>query len=181
MSSPIAHAAVGYAIYSAYSHKLPAKPVIGIPPRLAWPATAVFFSLLPDLDVIAAWLSGNMERYHNNLSHSILFCTLKPAILAPVLKSLTGISIRVGFWFILTSCYLHILVDLFTQGRGLILFWPATTTRFHAPFTAFTGVPWSDSMTSPRYLQMLFEDCSFAVIVIILVAVMRRIRSRYSS
>lgn len=174
MSSPIVHIAAGYAIYSIVRHKLPKQSIIGVPARIGWPILFACLSLLPDLDVIVAWTHGNMAKFHNNLTHSLLVWIPLSLLLAAVLKACTEISARCGFLFFLVSSYMHILVDFSTYGRGVMLFWPITTTRFHAPITIFQGVPWSDKLTSPNYLQMLLEDCFFAAIVLALVAIIRR-------
>lgn len=174
MSSPIAHAAAGLAVYSIVKHRLPAGSVCGLPARLAWPGIAVAISLLPDLDVLAALVFGSMEKFHNNLTHSLLIWILATCFIAPALKVVTGISIRLGFLFTLVLCHLHILIDYFTYGRGVMLFWPVTAERFHAPITLFMGVPWADRLTSPNYLQMLLEDCFFAAIVLSVAIVIRK-------
>lgn len=177
MSSPIVHATAGYAVYSIFRHRLPERIVFGIPTRFIWSGIAIAISLLPDLDVIAAWTLGSMEKFHNNLTHSLLVWTLLPLFIAPVLKTITGISFRLGFLFTLVSCYLHVMIDFLTYGRGVMLFWPVTAQRFHAPLLLFRGVPWSDRLTSPNYLQMLLEDCLFAAIVLAAVIIARRLHA----
>jgi len=97
MSSPIAHVAAGYAVYSIFRPWLPARTVSEIPARFSWPILAACLSLLPDLDVIAAWVFGNMAKFHNNLTHSLLVWLLASCLFAPVLRNVTGISYRLGY------------------------------------------------------------------------------------
>lgn len=173
MSSPIAHTAAAYAVYTAFRQKLPGNPVLGVPHRFAWPLIIIFLSLLPDLDVIAAMTMGGLEKFHNNLSHSLAVCILASIILAPLLNLGTKLPLKTGFLLAATCCLSHILIDLCTHGRGLMLFWPLTETRYHAPVILFTGVPWSSSLTSPLYLKMVRDDLCFAAVVVGLVELIK--------
>ena len=176
MSSPIAHTAAAYAVYSTFRRKLPESSVLGMSHRLAWPLIVIFISLLPDLDVIAAMTIGSLEKFHNNLSHSLAICTAAAVILAPLLRLCANAPLGTGFLLSITCCYSHILIDFFTRGRGIMLFWPFTEMRYHAPVTLFIGVPWSSGLTSPLYLKMIINDLGFAAVVVGLVAITRRFR-----
>lgn len=174
MSSPIAHAAAAYAIYIPFRTRLQQIPFANIPPKLAWPLTVLFLSLLPDLDIIASLLLGSVEKYHNNISHSIplnMFAALTMTILG---RLTVGLPVQTGLTLTGTCCLTHILIDFFTRGRGIMLFWPLTDTRFHPPFALLIGVPWSSHLTSPLYMRMLAEDLLFALIVISFVKIAGR-------
>jgi len=174
MSSPIAHAAVSYAVYSIFRRKLPGEPVLGIPPRIAWPLAVLFFSLLADLDAIAGWSLGSLEKYHNNFFHSLLVCIAAALVLAVPLRIIAKAPFKTGFLLILTCCVFHVLIDLCTMGRGVMLLWPFTELRFHSPVTLFIGVPWSFGLSDPLYLLMLLNDSCFAAAVIAVVFAVRR-------
>jgi inner membrane protein len=174
MSSPIVHAAAGYAIYDTLRQSLPSDRVFGIPSRIAWLLAAIFFSLLPDLDAIAGWLFGSLERFHNNASHSIVACLLASLLLPIPLRWVAKSPWKVGFGFIVAGYLSHLLIDLVTHGRGLMLFWPFTTQRFSSHMTLFLGVPWSSKLTSPLYMEMLLQDACFAAAVILLATLFRR-------
>ncbi len=178
MSSPIAHVAAGYAVYSLFRQKLPALTVPGITSNNAWAGLTAFFCLLPDLDVIAAFAFGSFERFHNNFSHSLAFCTGIPLLIAPFLTMLTRLNLSTSIVLILTCCYAHAVIDLFTMGRGLMLFWPFSLQRFHAPVALFTGVPWSSKFTSPSYLVMILNDLCFAAAVVAIVIILQNRKKR---
>ncbi len=112
-------------------------------------ATILGFSLAPDLDVIPGFITNDLPSYHNQFSHSILFgisiCLIYAGfrLLLPAPKSFMRTAI------IAASAYgLHLLMDLFTYGRGLKLFWPITNQRFHPPFLLFYGVRHSEGWFS---------------------------------
>ena len=177
MSSPLAHADVGYLVYQPFRRLLPADKVLGIPARLAWPLAAIGLSLVPDLDVAVAWALGSLERFHNNLTHSLLAALAVSLLLTPPLRWLTKAPWKAGFGFILACYVAHVGVDWVTHGRGVMLFWPFTTHRFLSPVTLFPGVPWASGLTDPLYRQMLIHDGCFAVLVILLVELIRRRRA----
>lgn len=174
MSSPIAHAAVGYAVYHAFRRSLPMEKVFGIPARIAWPLAAVFCSLLPDIDAVIGIPLRDLEHYHNNLTHSLLAGAFASFALAPALRWITRLRVKVGLCFALSCVFGHIVVDLLTDSRGVMLFWPFSLHRFLSPVTLFPGVPWSHPLTDPLYLQMLLYDSCFALLVILLVELVRR-------
>ena len=174
MSSPIAHGAAGYAIYSTFRRALPRQNVLGFPARLAWPVIAIIVCLLPDLDAIAAWLLGSMERCHNNLTHSLTAALAGSVLLAGLMRRVAGTSWTLGFRFIFTLALSHLVIDVVTLGRGLMLFWPFTLQRYMSPVIVFTGVPWSAHWNSPLYLRMLAEDTCFALAVLGVVWLVRR-------
>jgi membrane-bound metal-dependent hydrolase YbcI (DUF457 family) len=176
VSSPIAHAAVGYVIYAAFRHRLPKEPILGIPAAWAWPPVAIFLSLLPDADAAIGIPLHNLEHYHNNLTHSLLVGFVGALVLMAVLRWIARLPIKVGFWFALTGVYGHILIDLLTDSRGTMLLWPFSVARFGSPITIFTGVPWSHPLTDPLYLETIFYDCCFAAAVIGIVFLVSRRR-----
>lgn len=173
MSSPIAHAAAGYAIYSAFRRKFPSGRLLGLSSGTIWPAIIVFLCLIPDLDAIIAFILGSFERFHNNLSHSLLACAVIPLLLTPLLNIFTRLSLKTSFLLILICCYSHIIIDLFTMSRGVMLFWPFSTIRIHAPISLFVGVPWSSKLTNPFYLLMAINDLCFAASLTAIVFVIR--------
>jgi len=169
MSSPIAHTAIAYAVYNIFRRQLPAETVCGIPARIGWPLAVIILCMLPDLDTLVAWTFGSLERFHNNLSHSLLIGAMAPLLLAPLLRIVTKISMKTTLRLILACGFSHILIDLFTMGRGVMLFWPWTSIRFHAPISLFVGVPWSSKLTSPLYFLSAVNDLCFAVAIVALV------------
>jgi hypothetical protein len=165
--SPIAHATIGYAVYRLYSAHYPEenKYKIGPTPRLL--IATVGLSLLPDLDFLPGLLVGDFDRYHNAISHS-LFLGVLVALFTGTFMWLVGRS-HFFFWFGLTLlCYeLHVIMDFFIDGRGVMLLWPLSPDRLKSPVKLFYGLHRSDGWVSIRHLWTLLTELVFAVFVIL--------------
>jgi membrane-bound metal-dependent hydrolase YbcI (DUF457 family) len=165
MPSPIAHLAAGYAVYRLgrqYEPEPGLKPVGPLPGLLV--VTAVF-SLLPDLDSAVGLLLRDLGRFHNNATHS-LFAGL---CLALAFAGLMWWQRRqFVYWFAVAfiSYGLHLLMDMATISRGIMLFWPFTDARYLAPVTLFYGLHWSDGWVTIRHLWTLLTELAFAGLVL---------------
>ena len=76
MPSPIAHAAMGYVVYRVFRSRMPrmSKEVpryAGLLTQLSIATVAV--SLVPDLDSVPGILLGDLGRFHNGFTHSLVF------------------------------------------------------------------------------------------------------------
>ena len=164
MPSPIAHLGIGYAIYRYYQRKnRQGQTRIW---NVALQAVIVAsLSLLPDLDVIPAIIFGDMERYHNNFSHSILFAIPVSFVLAGVLQR----AFRSDFWLWFVVCSisydLHVLMDALSGGRGVMMFWPLTETRFVSPISIFTGLHWGEGWFSIWHLWTILTESLFGLVI----------------
>ena len=165
MPSPIAHAAIGYWIYrgarSRFSKE--AQSRVGPLPQLL--AATVSLSLLPDLDSIPGILSGDFGRFHNNFSNSAFL----GLVVALSVGSGVWLKQRSGFrrWFLTALlCYeTHILMDYFTQGRGVMLAWPFSNERYAPPFPLFFGLRWSQGWVSVNHLWTLISEIGFVLVI----------------
>ncbi len=177
MPSPIAHLSVGYAIYRIYKRSLLGD---SLSPWLLPLQTliAMSLSMLPDLDTILAVILGDMQKYHNNFSHSFLFA-LPVALLC---AGLFSIFFRSNFWVWFLICLLsyefHVIMDFFTAERGVMLFWPFTDARFASPVKLFFGLQWGLGWFSVWHLWTIFTEGLFAVLVIYLVHFVDKRRTR---
>lgn len=163
MPSPIAHVTIGYVVYRIDAVRQPPGPAtrIGLFPR-RWLATAGL-SLLPDLDAIPGVLLGDMERFHNNAAHSLTFGLLA-AIFVGLIARARGDASFARWFGIAFSCYsLHILLDAFTYGRGVMILWPFSLHRYKAPVTLFYGVRWSEGLFSIQHLWTIATETVFAL------------------
>jgi inner membrane protein len=167
MPSPIAHTTMGYVIYKAYQARGPGRSLGQLGPLPKLLILTAGFSLLPDIDSIAGFLLQDFGRYHNSLSHS-LFVGL---VVAGLIGGLAWWIKRSGFieWFAIAFlCYqFHIILDFFTVGRGVMLFWPLTSARFQSPVKLFLGLHWSDGLVSFRHVWTLLSELGFAVLVVL--------------
>ncbi len=168
MPSPIAHLGVGYAIYQYYKTRLPEAPVRVW--KLPWQLIVVpALSLLPDLDVIPAILFKDMNRFHNNLSHSVF-------VAIPISLLVAGIfhrSYRSNFWLwflICTISYdLHIFMDALTATRGVMMLWPVTDARFASPVKIFYGLHWGLGWFSVRHFWTFLSESLFVLVIAVAV------------
>jgi membrane-bound metal-dependent hydrolase YbcI (DUF457 family) len=167
MPSPIAHFAAGYAVYwlgRKYEPEPGLKPVGPLPGLLA--VTAVF-SQLPDLDSVVGFLMGDFGRFHNNATHSLvagLFLALAFAGLMWWRRR------QFAYWFAVAfiSYGLHLLMDMATISRGIMLFWPFTEARYLAPVTLFYGLHWSDGWFTIRHLWTVLTELIFTGLLLLL-------------
>ena len=176
MSSPISHLACAYMAYSAVAARNPSARGVSCGRALA---AAAFFSLAPDLDYGLAWIGGNIEAYHNQFTHSLLV-VIGFGCLAVVSLRMVRPSLHAGTLFLLAAAcgLMHLAVDYFTQGRGVMLLWPWSEHRFISPFPFFQGVRWNEGWISPSHLRTLAQDTLFAVVVVGMVRIWLNRRAR---
>ena len=167
MPSPIAHSAAAYAIYHASRPHLkdrqgPAKRHKAGPLLLV-----IFLSLLPDFDFLPGLLTGNIDAFHNTFSHSFFSGFIVAFLGAIVLRWLwSGSAVR---WFILVlvSYELHVLMDYFTFGRGVMLAWPFSDMRHEPPVILFYGLHRSSGLITIKHLWTVLSEGVFAAAVIL--------------
>ncbi len=101
----------------------------------------VFFSILPDLDVIPGLFVGDVNRYHRLFSHSLIFVVgtgLAGAWLVHKLSRVKFTKISVLF---VSAGMLHLLLDVLTLDTrapfGCPLLWPFSDKCFIFPITLF--------------------------------------------
>ncbi len=74
-----------------------------------------------------------------------------------------------GSWrwgaMILLCFELHVLMDLFTIGRGVKVLWPLSDARYSPPIKLFYGLHWSDGWLSVRHLWTLLSEAAFAAVI----------------
>ncbi len=174
MPSPIAHITVGCVIYEfVRSRSRLARLSVG--GQLVGLVVALFLSMMPDLDSIAGILSGNFGRYHNNLTHSLFM----GFAIAPVVALIAYLADRkrILLWLLLgLACYeLHVLMDFFTVGRGVMIFWPLSPQRWEPPIKLFYGLHWSDGWFSHKHLWTLLNELTFSVCLVVIAARIRKV------
>ena len=173
MPSPIAHATVGYLIYEVVRSRWPQLELRQVGPIPGLLAVTTGLSLLPDADSAVGLLAGDFARFHNNATHSLLVGLGVALVVAGLLRWLRLGPI--GPWFALTLlCYeLHIVMDAFTIGRGVMLVWPLSGARYLAPVMLFYGFHWSQGLLSLRHVWTLLSELAFMVTMIVAVRAMR--------
>jgi inner membrane protein len=165
MPSPIAHMAAGYVIYRTYNIRRgwsdPKSPE-RVPLAMV---AALGLSLLPDVDSVAGFLMGDFGRFHNDWTHSLIV-GLGVSVVVGSLALFKKSAVKKE-WFLLTLlCYgLHVVMDFFTIGRGVMALWPFSTERYASPIKVFYGLHWSDGWLSIRHLWTLITELCFVVVL----------------
>ena len=162
MPSPIAHLSAGCLIGR--------KAKLGL-----WEMFAVLaLSQLPDLDSIPGILFGDFGKYHNNLTHSIFFCVAASAVVGMAVSMFWKGKGKRWFLLSLIASSLHLLMDLFTTGRGQMLFWPITSARFKPPFQFFYGLQWSKGLFSISHLWTTLNEVAVILVVVLVYVLLKR-------
>jgi inner membrane protein len=126
---------------------------------------SVTASLLPDIDAAVGFTSGDFGRYHNNGTHSLVSGLLVALSGALFLAWKDRTQFLNWFWVIFFSYGSHVILDFFTQGRGVMLFWPFTSERFGSPVKLFLGVRWSEGWISIEHFWTLVTELIFVLII----------------
>ena len=166
MPSPLAHTTAGYAVYRLLRRRRSdGEPQVWRLPLIL--LVTLVFSILPDFDTVAGILAGDIGRYHNQGTHSLVVGLLVALLFAVLLARGRMHAFKAWFPPLLLSYELHVLMDVVTLGeRGVMLLWPLSSARFDVPFTLFYGVRWSEGIFAWQHLVTLATEAVFALLVI---------------
>lgn len=166
MPSPLAHTTAGYAVYRLLRRRRSDwEPQVWRLPLIL--LVTLVFSILPDFDTVAGILAGDIGRYHNQGTHSLVVGLLVALLFAVLLARGRMHAFKAWFPPLLLSYELHVLMDVVTLGeRGVMLLWPLSSARFDVPFTLFYGVRWSEGIFAWQHLVTLATEALFALLVL---------------
>lgn len=172
MPSPIAHIATGYLI-SRIARRSASRQE-DRSNSLVLTVASISLSLLPDIDLVASVLFQDFRQFHNNITHSIFFgvaVALVIAVLALLLKRSDALR-----WFLIAfACYeVHLLMDFFCMGRGLMLAWPVTTQRYQSSVKLFYGFHWSEGIISVSHVWTLINEAVFVLCAALLCIILSK-------
>lgn len=167
MPSPIAHAAVGYAIYRVAKTRRPQETRHGPSPLPVVLLFTLAMSVAPDLDFVPGLLIGHLDRFHNTISNSLFMGLVVSTAVATLIRLVWRRPFL--FWFALSLlCYeAHVIMDYFTLGRGVMLLWPFSGERFRPAVNLFYGLHRSDGWISIRHVWTLLTETAFVVILLL--------------
>jgi membrane-bound metal-dependent hydrolase YbcI (DUF457 family) len=152
--SPIAHSFAAILLTRLFKiHKLDDRD------RLRLWFWCFFFSFAPDLDIIPGILWNDFSSFHNQWTHSIVWCLFFCLIASSCLHHLLK---KPGLFTTLciacSASGIHLLMDWATYGRGVMLFWPFSQERYIMQPSVFVGVRWSEGFFSRSHLMTLLNE-----------------------
>ena len=136
MATPVGHSIIGLACGRFYG-----STTIG--PSWRWYLFAIVAANAADFDFLPGLLIGDINRYHQLASHSILVALLFGGLVTLAAWRHTSNPVK---WGVLSSIIYatHLVVDCFTNDirapHGIPLFWPFSQEHFIMPVTLFGGV-----------------------------------------
>jgi inner membrane protein len=169
LPSPIAHSAAGYAIYRILLRRRPRVLISRVKPLAGLLILTVGLSLLPDVDSILGLIFEDFGRFHNSLTHSLVVGLGVAVVVGALAVSTRRFRFVDGFLLTLVCYDLHVIMDFFTIGRGVMALWPISSERFLSPVTVFYGLHWSDGIFSTRHLVTLATEIAFALLVALMI------------
>jgi inner membrane protein len=138
---------------------MPSKDLGSLGPLPILLAITVVFAMLPDFDALIGLLAGDIGRFHNNGTHSLVIGLIIAFLVAVSMRVWKKTSFLAWFLVLLISYESHVILDYFTWGgRGVMLFWPLSAERFLPPFTIFHGVRWSAGVYTTEHLWTVTSE-----------------------
>lgn len=138
--------------------------------RLPWRETlwllavAAVLACLPDLDYLPGLLVGELNRYHQLFTHSLLFCTVAAAVAAWLFR-----KTRLRPPTVFAIVFSHLVLDLLTEDArtpiGIPLLWPFSEKPFQiAPlFPRWEKLSVAQALTSPANLRPAATELAVGV------------------
>jgi inner membrane protein len=141
----------------------------------------LFWTLVPDLDAIPGLLAGDLGRFHNNSTHSLVVAAILSGIMAVILWWFTRYHLMFWFLSLFFSYASHIILDFFTYSeRGMMLLWPFDSARYESGVTLFYGVRWSEGLLSAHHLVTLVSELAIFGLVMAVLWVWGKRKSQLS-
>jgi inner membrane protein len=151
-----------------------------VPARLAM--AGALLAIVPDLDLLGrlAHIDHHAPLGHRGISHALAFSL----ILALLATFTADWQIRrwPAFLFLFASAASHGLADMLTTGgKGIMLWWPLTSTRFRFLFHPVEVSPiLLRGLEDGRLAQVLLSELLWLVLPALLFAMlMRRLTAEY--
>ncbi len=130
----------------------------------------------PDVDFLLMYL-GWVDS-HGTLTHSLTAAVCFSLVYGAFCRWLFGRVFSYA-WFtaVVFICYsTHLIMDIFTYGRGVLLFWPVLNERIHSPVPLFYGARHSELFAFDKHLITLTTELAYGGLVYISVMLVFRYR-----
>ena len=136
MPSPILHALAGAGITFAATGRRSLPPGKALAEDAPHMVAGAVLACLPDVDYVPGLLAGDLNRFHQLGTHSLVFCAMAALLFILILH-----RSRFTFRLILLLLLSHLLLDALTldlrEPVGFPLWWPFSPRPVHAPFPLF--------------------------------------------
>ena len=133
--------------------------------------------MLPDLDAVPGILVGDIGRFHNQATHSLLV-GVAVALAAAIPLAHWRRAPFLRLWLLLLLPYeAHVLMDFCTPGRGVMLLWPVSAERFSSPVSLFEGFHWGNGLLSPSHLWTIASETLLVAPLVLLTELAARRRA----
>ena len=166
MPSPIAHAAAGYVLYTISRVRRSSDSVKPRVHDVRLLLILVGLSLALDLDAAVGIAANDLGRYHNQGMGSPVGGAIVALVIASAIQLSSGRGFRKALRLSLLCFQTHVLMDLFTVGRGVKLLWPFSEERFSPAVPLFYGLRWSDGLVSQHHVWTVVTELVFVLIVV---------------
>jgi membrane-bound metal-dependent hydrolase YbcI (DUF457 family) len=133
----------------------------------------------PDFDYALNWLRISWGGWHHGFTHSIPFALVLGLVLIVIFKDWS-----VRSYLVFTLAYVsHTLLDfMFTESRGVALWWPFTNYRYKLRLPNPIEYTWRDSSLSQFLIDVLklclMELVIFGPILIAVLLIKHRTRAK---
>ena len=173
MPSPLAHAVSGYVLAKFLPLTQPRTSR-----RRRWEILClypVFVATVADLDFIPQIITG--ESFHRGLTHSLIFTLGFSLILAFILRKRWQFSYQQLAWITFILYGSHLVLDFFTEGRGIPLLYPFTENFFVSSITIFPGVHHSRGLWHYSHLTWISFELVYSVLLVWIVRWWRLVKA----
>ena len=111
-----------------------------------------FLAISPDFDYALNWLRIDYGGWHHGFTHSIPFALVVGFTMIAIFRDW-----RVRSYLMFTGAYVsHTLLDLmFTESRGVALWWPFTNYRYKLRLPGPIEYAWSNASLSEMLVDVL--------------------------
>lgn len=136
-----------------------------------------FLGVLPDFDFALSWFRVGGRTWHHDFTHSILFAFLVGLVAAALINHFNFRDVMTYFLATLS----HTIMDfLFTESRGVELFWPFSSKLFKFGLQPPFPYDWRARPLSAKIADIfqlcLFELAVFATILMVILWIKSRAR-----
>ena len=145
MALPIAHGLLGASVVAALRPSSERRSV-----KLL--LLGAFLAISPDFDYALNWLRIDWGGWHHGFTHSIPFALVVGLVMIALFRDW-----RVRSYLVFTGAYVsHTLLDLmFTESRGVALWWPFTNYRYKLRLAGPIEYAWSRASLLDTLLDVL--------------------------